>query len=83
MGLREAIILAVALVTAALLNGGVYTQSVISGSVYRLNRFTGSLDFCTGHCGCVAVPKASPATPRLGGLVPPEDLPGIREKNLS
>lgn len=73
MGLREAIVLAVALVIAALLNGGVYTQTVSSVSVYRLNRFTGSLDFCTGAYGCVPAERL-PAK-RLGGLVPPNGLP--------
>ena len=45
-----AVILAIALVAAAILNGGIYTMRVIQSSpsenVYRLNRLTGSLDWC-------------------------------------
>jgi hypothetical protein len=81
-GTFAASVIALALVAAALLNGGIY--QMLRGdesSIYRLNRFTGVVSVCVvGGGGCHAFPegttlRAEPnATPTaqdfMKGMVP-------------
>ena len=48
MDIRSALILAVAIVLAALVNGRIYATAGGEGGVYRLNKFTGALTWCLG-----------------------------------